>query len=118
TTPDLCGQDLDISRYIRDEQDNDVQFFWRDIEGDTPLENEPAPQREELCRVSLTDARKFFEKRTTRAWHWNPLQKTWEKATALRPGGVYLVSAASGGYEDELGWTGEPKVSQLTTHRP
>jgi CRISPR-associated endonuclease/helicase Cas3 len=27
TTPDICGQDLDVSRYIRDGDDNDVQFF-------------------------------------------------------------------------------------------
>ena len=27
TTPDLCGQDLDVSRYIRDGEDSDVQFF-------------------------------------------------------------------------------------------
>jgi CRISPR-associated endonuclease/helicase Cas3 len=27
TTPDLCGNDLDISRYIRDGDDTDVQVF-------------------------------------------------------------------------------------------
>lgn len=41
TTPDLCGQDLDIFRYIRDGEDNDVQFFWRDIAGDAPSDQEP-----------------------------------------------------------------------------
>ena len=118
TTPDLCGQDLDISRYIRDGDDNDVQFFWRDITGDVPGENETPPQRAELCRVSIGDARDFWKKKTTRAWRWNPLEKEWEKAAAPRPGGIYLVSTASGGYEDDLGWIGEPKVQQLTVHRP
>ena len=65
TTADLCGQDLDISRYIRDADDNDVQFFWRDIKGDTPKENEVPPQRDELCRVSIGDAAKFLGKK---AW--------------------------------------------------
>ncbi|MCW5560072.1 MAG: CRISPR-associated helicase/endonuclease Cas3, partial [Verrucomicrobiae bacterium] len=47
TTPDLCGQDLDISRYIRDGDDNDVQFFWRRVEGEAPSTDEPDPQRQE-----------------------------------------------------------------------
>lgn len=29
TTPDLAGADLDISRFIRDQDDADVQVFWR-----------------------------------------------------------------------------------------
>jgi len=119
TTPDLCGQDLDISRYIRDGDDNDVQFFWRDIsEGKEPEDDEPQPQRNELCRVSVREARDFLKKKTTRAWRWNPLEKTWEKTAAPRPGGVYLLAASSGGYEDDLGWTGDSHAERLTVHRP
>jgi len=108
TTPDLCGQDLDISRYIRDGDDNDVQFFWRDIAGEKPDDNESAPQRKELCRVSIGDAAKFLGKKP-RAWRWNPLTEEWENATTARPGAVYLVDAKSGGYCDTMGWTGDPK---------
>jgi CRISPR-associated endonuclease/helicase Cas3 len=120
TTPDICGQDLDISRYIRDSDDNDVQFFWRDIaENETPGTSEPQPTREELCRVSIGDAAKFLDpKKKTRAWQWNPLEKEWKKAGKPRPGAVYLVAADCGGYEDRLGWTGEPKPQSLTIHRP
>ena len=119
TTPDVCGQDLDISRYIRDGEDNDVQFFWREIAADAaPDDDEPQPQRNELCRVSIRDARDFWKKKTTRTWRWNPLEKAWERAAAPRPGGVYLMAASSGGYSDTIGWTGEPKVEQLTVHRP
>lgn len=120
TTPDICGQDLDISRYIRDGEDNDVQFFWRDIgEGETPCENEPQPSREELCRVSIGEAAKFLkDDKKVRAWRWNPLEKKWVSAKSAGPGGVYLIAARSGGYEDALGWTGDSKVSQLTLHRP
>jgi CRISPR-associated endonuclease/helicase Cas3 len=111
TTPDICGQDLDVSRYIRDGEDNDVQFFWRGIEGDVPTEKEPPPHRNELCRVSIGDAAKFFEKKTktTRAWRWNPLAEQWEEAKAVRPGVVYLVDVKSGGYSDITGWTREPE---------
>jgi CRISPR-associated endonuclease/helicase Cas3 len=114
TTPDICGQDLDISRYIRDGKDNDVQFFWRDIKGDTPNENEPPPQRNELCRVSIGDAAKFLGKKP-RAWRWNPLEEQWEATTYARPGSVYLVDVQAGGYDDALGWTGNPK-DKATPH--
>jgi CRISPR-associated endonuclease/helicase Cas3 len=119
TTPDICGQDLDVSRYIRDGDDNDVQFFWRNLgEEKSPKDQEPLPHRDELCRVSIRDAVDFWKKKTTRAWRWNSLEKNWETAQKPRPGEVYLVDAASGGYEDDLGWTGELNVNKLTTHRP
>ncbi len=109
TTPDICGQDLDVSRYIRDSDDNDVQFFWRDIKGDAPLRDDKPPQRIELCRVSIGDAVKFFDRKTTHAWRWNPLEKKWEPAEKPRPGGAYLLATISGGYSNDLGWTGDPK---------
>lgn len=117
TTPDICGQDLDVSRYIRDGDDNDVQFFWRDIMGDAPLRDDKPPQRIELCRVSIGDAVKFFDRKTTHAWRWNPLGKKWETAKKPHPGGVYLLTTTSGGYNDDLGWTGEPK-DKPTPHPP
>ena len=116
TTPDLCGQDLDISRYVRDGEDHDVQFFWRPIQGDAPEASEPAPQRSELCRVSIGDAAKFLG-RKPRAWRWNPLTEDWESAARARPGNVYLVDVQAGGYSDVLGWTGDPK-NKPTPHLP
>ena len=115
TTPDLCGQDLDVSRYIRDGEDSDVQFFWREFESDAPTDKYPAAQREELCRVSIGDAATFLKKAA--AWTWNPLDEKWEKAKRPRPGAVYLVSMASGGYHDDLGWTGDAK-HKPTPHPP
>ena len=117
TTPDICGQDLDVSRYIRDGEDNDVQFFWRSVEGDRPDENTMPPKRRELCRVSIGEAAKFLKKDNTRAWRWNPLDEAWEEANRPRTGAVYLVDATSGGYADDEGWTGDPK-DRPTTHAP
>jgi CRISPR-associated endonuclease/helicase Cas3 len=116
TTPDICGQDLDVSRYIRDGDDNDVQFFWRSVEEDAPAENEPPPHRDELCRVSIGDAVKFLGKKP-RAWRWNPLSEEWEESKIARPGVVYLVDVKSGGYSDATGWTGDPK-DKPTPHLP
>lgn len=118
TTPDLCGQDLDISRYLRDGEDTDVQFFWREIpDKSDPTPAEKPPRREELCRVSIGEARRFFDKKTTRKWQWNALDEAWQKVGHARPGWVYLIDSLAGGYDDELGWTGDPK-SRPTPHPP
>ena len=109
TTPDLCGQDLDVSRYIRDGDDTDVQFFWRTITQDSPSSCEPPPQRMELCRVSIGDAGKFLLGKKTKAWRWNPLDESWETAKSAVPGNAYLVHVESGGYSDTSGWTGDPQ---------
>ena len=116
TTPDICGQDLDVSRYIRDGDDNDVQFFWRSVEEDEPTDKEPPPHRDELCRVSIGDAVKFLGKKP-RVWRWNPLSEEWEESKIARPGVVYLVDVKSGGYSDATGWTGDPK-DKPTPHPP
>jgi CRISPR-associated endonuclease/helicase Cas3 len=111
TTPDICGNDLDVSRYIRDGEDNDVQVFWRDLGDEEPSPDTPAPTREELCRVSIGDFVKFL-KAKAEAWVWNPLDERWQKAERARPGEIYLVEAKTGGYLTELGWTGDG------THKP
>jgi CRISPR-associated endonuclease/helicase Cas3 len=116
TTPDICGQDLDVSRYIRDADDNDVQFFWRSVGKAAPADREPPPHRDELCRISIGDAVKFLAKKS-RAWRWNPLSAGWEDAKHATPGAVYLVDVESGGYSNATGWTGEPK-DKPTPHPP
>jgi CRISPR-associated endonuclease/helicase Cas3 len=108
TTPDICGQDLDISRYIRDGEDNDVQFFWRNIgKGEAPTSNEPQPTRAELCRVSISEATKFLKSEKSFAWRWNSLDEKWEAVRTARPGATYLITTGSGGYSEMVGWTGD-----------
>ncbi|MDI1250923.1 MAG: CRISPR-associated endonuclease Cas3'' [Lacunisphaera sp.] len=112
TSPDIAGNDLDISRYVRDGDDNDVQVFWRDLAGRAPAPDLPAPVRAELCRVSLARFRAFFDKlgkkNESKAYRWDPLDEVWAYARTVRPGGVYLLDTRVGGYSAELGWTGEP----------
>lgn len=60
TTPDLLGNDLDVSRYVRDGDDLDVLVYWRAFEG-KPGEAQARPGRDELCRVSIGQAKRFLE---------------------------------------------------------
>ncbi len=112
TTPDLCGQDLDVSRYIRDGEDSDVQFFWRGLSGNGEVGEEAhgVPLNDdELCRVSIGNAGKFLKSDKVRAFTWDPLNKEWTAAKRVRPGAVYLIDAASGGYSEKDGWTADVK---------
>lgn len=118
TTSDLCGQDLDISRYVRDGEDTDVQFLWRKVETDIRKEQDLPFEPHELCRVSIADAVKFLKRDTTRASQWNPLTEKWEKATRPRAGAVYLLDLASGGYSEGAGWTGNTKDVPLPLPSP
>jgi CRISPR-associated endonuclease/helicase Cas3 len=109
TTPDLCGNDLDVSRYIRDGDETDVQVFWRTVPDGGPAQDTAAPTRPELCRVSLGEFAKFLSTKKPAAFIWNALEDCWQEAKKPRPGGLYLVAVESGGYSQELGWTREPK---------
>ena len=115
TTPDLAGADLDISRFIRDQDDTDVQVFWRDLpkseSSDQPdPTNQPRPARGEICSVLIGRFKEFLRDRTksnTRvAWRWNPLEKLWDsiRENEVAPGQVYLIAATAGGYSETYGW--------------
>lgn len=109
TTPDLCGNDIDVSRYIRDGDETDVQVFWRAVPDGGLGDDTRAPTRSELCRVSLAEFAKFLSSKKPKAFVWNALEDRWQEAKRPRPGALYLVAAESGGYSEELGWTREPK---------
>lgn len=114
TTPDLAGHDLDISRYIRDGEDNDVQVFWRDL-GPAPFEppsKTAEPDRDELCGVAVYRFQAFLKKLNEakdgrKVWQWDGLNEKWIPSTRARPGGVYLIDHRVGGYDSLIGWTGE-----------
>ena len=106
TTPDVCGNDLDISRYIRDGEENDVQLFWRAVPETGPAADTPAALRRELCRVSIGEFDRFLKAKVKpRALVWNALEDAWQEANRARPGGMYLVAVENGGYSEDLGWT-------------
>ena len=114
TTPDLAGHDLDISRYIREGEDNDVQVFWRDLSQTAfkPTVDTEGPSRDELCRVAVYRFQAFLDKLKKSndgrsAYVWDGLRDEWKAEFRARPGAVYLLDHRAGGYEPALGWTGE-----------
>lgn len=114
TDPDLSGFDVDVSDYIRDKGAPGLQVFWRDFEKDpNKPEAEPAPQRDELCPVSLGQA-KDIGKRNSRAWYWDGLARVWQPfGDAPRPGMTLLLAAADGGYDKRLGFINDGKQTKL-----
>jgi len=114
TTPDLAGADIDISRFIRDEANLDVQIYWRDF-GDKPATNMAKPRRKELCSVQIGVFRGFFSKRAkdkARFWVWDAFDGNWVRleASRIRPGLVVLASVEVGGYDTQVGWAPEAKA--------
>lgn len=110
TTPDLAGADIDVSRFIRETEDSDVQVFWRSWEGDVPPRDMPGPDSEELCPVPLGDMRAFCKKAKKQpGWLWDALEGDWQRADHPRPGMVLLLRDTDGGYSREVGWNADPK---------
>ncbi len=115
TTPDLTGNDLDVSRFIRDGADMDVSVFWRDVPDgpDKDLDERPHPAREEICPVSISGINEFAKKKGFRGWVWKPLEGEWhahgekKDKPRFRPGQVILLDLQTGGYDKNIGWTGE-----------
>ncbi len=105
TTADLTGADVDVSRFIREADDHDVQVFWRMWEGKDPnvLKPQPEPDRDELCTAPLNkEGREWLNKH--KKYRWDFLEKRWQLADTLTPGQMYLLHVSSGGYSNELGW--------------
>ncbi|MDB4731512.1 CRISPR-associated helicase Cas3' [bacterium] len=125
TTPDLSGNDLDVSRYIRDSEETDVQVYWRDWKPESSKKTPPVPHntkfpsavRRELCSVPVGQFRAFHKKVQGKdktkhlCWEWNALDNEWNECNtnSIRPGQTVLMHVSAGGYDAELGWTAEIK---------
>jgi len=123
TTPDLTGADVDISRFIRDGDELDVQVFWREVPAGREPTKKDRPQRRELCAVPFHQFRDFARdalKQRYRIWrrrYSNGRGPTsmWELLglgsvdQAIYPGQIFLLDRTCGGYSTECGWTGQSK---------
>lgn len=112
TTPDLTGNDLDISRYIRESDGKEVQVYWREIPAEGPSKDMKSSHRSELCNVPIGDIKEFVKKKGDQSgcWIWDHLDEDWKKVgqiSNLHPGMILLLDYESGGYSNELGWIGK-----------
>lgn len=105
TDPDLTGFDVDVSPYIRDADDLDVQVFWRDL--DQEVDSQPQPTREELCRASLGQAKALIDrirKQALRAYRWDSIDGKWRPFHGnVRPGLALMFDVKAGGYSERFG---------------
>jgi len=107
TTPDLSGNDIDISRFIRDSDDTDVQIAWHDLNGVAPAPDDPLPGRDERCSVPigvLRDKKTRIAERL--AWRFDHLAEVWVRCRPddLRPGSVIVMDSSAGCYSPLVGW--------------
>lgn len=101
TTPDLMGNDVDVSRFIRDADDHDVRVCWRHVD-DAPGADQPSPSREELCSAPLGVVGEWA--RAGRPmWRWDGLTGSWKRVDRVHPGLTILLRAGDGGYNEERG---------------
>lgn len=124
TTPDLTGNDLDVSRYIRESDDTDVQVFWRqdvDVKGEDFYYE--TPSKNELCSIPIGDAKTLVDKpskgdksetkgraKQAKIWRWNPRDDKLElikNASDVVPGQILLLDCKTGGYNERTGWDAE-----------
>jgi CRISPR-associated endonuclease/helicase Cas3 len=111
TTPDLAGRDIDVSRFIRESSDLDVQVFWRDIGRDAEDHDERAPTRDELCPAPVTEIRELVREGRA-AWTWDGLIEKWRLIgpREIYPGVTLMLRAADGGYTETEGWNAKSRV--------
>ncbi len=111
TTTNLAGHDIDISRFVREEEDTDVLVYWRDFPVEGPSEEPKDPHRDELCPVPIGDARDLVRKGVA-VWTADPLEDTWVRVAnrdSIFPGMTLLLRASEGRYSVEQGWNPQAK---------
>lgn len=123
TSADLSGNDVDVTRWIRDADTAAVSVGWRDYGSDGPPDDAPAVGREEMCPAPIEEVRKHISgEHRRRAWVFDQTQTGWRAATRedVRPGSVILLDAEQGGYHQTRGWApGSPdRVPPVPPARP
>jgi CRISPR-associated endonuclease/helicase Cas3 len=105
TGPDLSGMDVDVSPFIREDDENTVLACFREIgEGKMPTE-QGLPDRIEVVQIPRADIV------NRPCWKADYLDRRlrWERrrGAELPPGSTVILDATEGGYTSELGWDGK-----------
>lgn len=104
TTPDLSGNDVDVARFIRQQDDLDASVAWQNVPEEGPDPATPLPGRAERCPVPVSALRQALHGRD--AWRFDHIDEAWVRCRPndVRPGLVVLLRARQGGYDPRLGW--------------
>lgn len=110
TAPDLSGNDVDVGRWIREDDVPSAAVAWRTLD-DVDVDM-PAPTRDELCPVTVSELRDFLAARSKdkppiTAQIYDQVDGMWAQARRadIRPGVVVVVDARAGGYLPRRGWS-------------
>ncbi|WP_409461715.1 CRISPR-associated helicase Cas3' [Amycolatopsis sp. GA6-003] len=106
TAPDLSGNDIDVSPFIRDADDRTVSVAWRDL-SDDGWPTMSAPLREELCPAPVGAVKRLASAGT--AVVLDQRDGVWRIAREddVRPTALLVLAAARGGYTTRTGF--DPK---------
>ncbi|WP_225978487.1 type I-G CRISPR-associated helicase/endonuclease Cas3g [Gandjariella thermophila] len=104
TAPDLSGNDIDVSPFIRDTRDSTVSVAWRTWPDD--LADMPAVGRRELCPAPIAGVQDMLRHKVTRGLVYDHLRGEWRWARPedVRPGAIVVLDADRGGYRPEYGF--------------
>jgi CRISPR-associated endonuclease/helicase Cas3 len=123
TEPDLAGGFTDVSQYVRGaDQDSDVHVFWGEFKGAPPEDIGLEPDI--VCRVPSYLLKRFLRDTKARAWEWDTESGGYSPvgADGVCPGMTLLLARDSGGYREDLGWTGaaadKPRTGFAAMVRP
>jgi CRISPR-associated endonuclease/helicase Cas3 len=105
TSPDLGGNQIDISRFVRSDPDRDVYVAWRNWDGDSPPEDVKEIDEGELCPAPIGDLDKVP------VWYWNAARGEWVKPDNVYPGLTLLIHVKQGKYTKDYGWSADSKVA-------
>jgi CRISPR-associated endonuclease/helicase Cas3 len=107
TGPDLSGMDVDVSPFIREDDEHTVLAGFREIGEDEMLAEQGLPDRSEVVQIPLASIA------NRRCWKADYLDRhrRWERrrGAGLPPGSTVILAASEGGYTRELGWDGRSK---------
>ena len=107
-TPDLSGSYVDVSQYVRGDDERTVTVFWRNLNGAKPESTEPKMQHFETVSVPLGKSIEDYAKKNDRRrlWRWDFVDSDWERVQArqVQPSATLMLDAALGGYSSGLGW--------------
>ncbi|MFC9658953.1 CRISPR-associated helicase Cas3' [Nocardia sp. NPDC127606] len=107
TSPDLFGNDIDVSQFIRDQDDRTVSVAWRRAPDTKSEDADRRPvSRDELCPSPVIKVRDLIAKKTVAAYIWDQEDGSWRQAQTgdVRPSAVLVFDCHSGGYRPEIGF--------------